>query len=73
MSEYDVSIQTYSDLCDEIRSDKSQSDMSLNELYKTVETLQNEIERLRKGQAETESTLIDLQCRSMRVGWLIWV
>ena len=66
MSEYDVSIQTYSDLCDEIRSDKSQSDMSLNELYKTVETLQNENERLRKGQAETESTLIDLQCRSMR-------
>lgn len=66
MSEYDVSIQTYSDLCDEIRSDKIQSDMSLNELYKTVENLQAENEKLRKSQAETESTLIDLQCRSMR-------
>ena len=65
MSEYENSIQMYSDLCDQVKADQTETDLNVNDLYKKVDTLQSENEMLKKSQVQTESLLTDLQCRSM--------
>lgn len=66
MSEYENSIQMYSDSCDQVKGDQTETDLNVNDLYEKVDTLQSENEMLKKSQVQTESLLTDLQCRSMR-------
>ena len=66
MSEYQASIDVYSDLCDKIGRDKEASDSIVDDLSKKVAQIEREHSSLRSNQIKSDSTLIDLQCRSMR-------
>ena len=43
MSEYENSIQMYSDLCDQVKADQTETDLNVNDLYEKVDTLQSMI------------------------------
>ena len=64
--EYDSSIQTYSDMCDDIRSDKRLQDAEIADLRAQVNVLQGDNDSMKIKLSEAESTITDLQCRSMR-------
>ena len=66
MNEYQNCIDTYSDLCDEIRREKVSSDSVIDDLVKRVERLEYEKCSIESNQKEKENNIIDLQCRSMR-------
>ena len=66
MSEYQASIDVYSDLCDKIGRDKEASNSIVDDLSKKVAQIEREHSSLRSNQIKSDSTLIDLQCRSMR-------
>lgn len=49
MSEYDNSVQMYSDLCDQVKADQTETDLNTNDLYEKVDILQSENEKLKKS------------------------
>ena len=59
INEYQKSIDTYSDLYDEIKTDKQSSDDAIGDLIERVGSLEADHSKL-------EKTVVDLQCRSMR-------
>ena len=63
---YDQSIKTYSDICDDLRSDQTYTDTAINTLFKRVEHLEREQTKLKSSVTESASAITDLQCRSMR-------
>ena len=66
MSEYQTSIDTYSDLCDQITRDKETNDSVIDDLSRRVAQIESDQSPLRSSQRKSENTLSDLQCRSMR-------
>lgn len=66
VQEYDSTIQTYSDMCDDLRIDKRMSDSLLEDLREQVEHLQAEQDQLKTKVSNCDNTIVDLQCRSMR-------
>ena len=66
LSQFESSVQSYSDMCEGISSEKIESDSALNDLYRRVEDLEIENKTLRDKQEKSEQIIIDLQCRSMR-------
>ena len=66
LSQFESSVQSYSDMCKGISSEKIESDVALNDLYRRVEDLEIENKTLRDKQEKSEQIIIDLQCRSMR-------
>ena len=66
MSEYQRSIDTYSDLCDQITRDKETNDSVIDDLSRRVAQIESDQSSLRSNQRKSENTLTDLQCRSMR-------
>ncbi|MEW8545932.1 MAG: hypothetical protein AB2693_20615 [Candidatus Thiodiazotropha sp.] len=66
VQEYDSTIQTYSDMCDDMRIDKRMSDSLIEELRVQVEQLQTEQNQLKSKVSNCDSAIVDLQCRSMR-------
>lgn len=63
---YSESIAAYSDMCDEVVKGKTYSDSQIRELSERVEKLEVGQKSLNINQIKAESTIIDLQCRSMR-------
>lgn len=49
MSEYDNRVQMYSDLCDQVKADQTETDLNANDLYEKVDILQSENEKLKKS------------------------
>ena len=66
MSEYQHSIDTYSDMYDEIRREQESNDSIIDNITKRLEKLENDQSSLQSNQNKSDNTLIDLQCRSMR-------
>ena len=66
MLDYDLSIQTYSDLCDDVIQDRKQSDTRINELCERMDQLEGHVTGLSEKQSKIDDTVVDLQCRSMR-------
>lgn len=66
VQEYDSTIQTYSDMCDDLRIDKRMSDSLIENLRVQVEHLQAEQDQLKTKVSNCDNTIVDLQCRSMR-------
>ena len=52
-------IDTFSELCDEITKDKQSTDYTIEDLLERMGSLENDHSKL-------ENTVVDLQCRSMR-------
>ena len=65
LSQYESSMQSYSDMCEGISSERLESDSAMNDLYVRVENLELENKSLREKQFKSE-IITDLQCRSMR-------
>ena len=64
--EYDSSIQTYSDMCDDMQSDKRLQDAEFADLKAQVDQLQLDNDDMKTKLSKAENTIGDLQCRSMR-------
>ena len=65
MSEYQHSIDTYSDLCEEMRKDKESNDTEIEDLKRRVSNVERDQYAIQSDQKKCEHTLTDLQCRSM--------
>ena len=65
MSEYQHSIDTYSDLCEEMRKDKESNDTEIEDLKRRVSNVERDQYAIQSDQKKCENTLTDLQCRSM--------
>ena len=65
MNEYDSSIQYYNEKYEDILKDQSEADKELEHLTSKVNQLQASYNSLQSQQINTESKVIDLQCRSM--------
>ena len=66
MNDYQISINTYSELCDDMLQDQASKDSLVDELLTRVNKLEFEQEALKSKQVKAESNLVDLQCRSMQ-------
>ena len=66
LREYDKSIQSYSDMCDDITASNSQTDSQIESLIQKVNTLEQCQNVLETKQSDTEEKLIDVQWRTMR-------
>ncbi|MCG8046716.1 MAG: hypothetical protein N0E48_13935, partial [Candidatus Thiodiazotropha endolucinida] len=64
--EYDQSIQSYSDWCDDIINSHKRSDELVTKLCDRIESLESAFDSLYEQQMKNENTVVDLQCRSMR-------
>ena len=65
MNEYDSSIQYYNEKYEDTLKDQSEADKELEYLSSKVNLLQTSCNSLQSQQTNTESKVIDLQCRSM--------
>ena len=66
MAEYDDTIHTYSDMCDDIRSEQATCRSENFEIYERLDKIEREHEALKETVVNSDKTIIDLQCRSMR-------
>lgn len=66
MQEYVESINTFSDMCDDIMSNQKHTDSIINSLNEKVEYLESEQKLLKSNVSQSGSAITDLQCRSMR-------
>ena len=66
MAEYDNTIHTYSEMCDDIKSEQTTCRAENNEIYERLEYLEREQQELKDAVVKSDKTIIDLQCRSMR-------
>ena len=66
ISEYDRSIQNYSDLCDDITSSNSQTEAQISQILEKVNTLEGYQHQLEGKLSQTDEKLVDIQWRAMR-------
>ena len=66
MAEYDDTIHTYSDMCDNIRSEQATCRSENFEIYERLDIIEREHEALKETVVNSDKNIIDLQCRSMR-------
>ena len=64
--EYDNTIQTYSDMYDEIKSEQTTCRSDNFEIYERLDKLERENQDLKAAVEKSDRTIVDLQCRSMR-------
>ena len=61
ISEYDRSIQNYSDLCDDITSSNSQTEAQISQILEKVYTLEGYQHQLEDKLSQTDEKLINIQ------------
>ena len=64
--DHDESIQTFSEMLDDVQSDKRTQNSEIAELRAHVDQLQLDNDDMKDQLSKAESTIVDLQCRSMR-------
>lgn len=64
--QYDETINTYSDMCDDAKSDQTTSRSMINDLIDRVGKLEFDQEKLQPKLNKMNNEIIDLQCRNMR-------
>ena len=64
--DHDESIQTFSEMLDDVQSDKRTQNLEIAELRAHVDQLQLDNDDMKDQLSKAESTIVDLQCRSMR-------
>ena len=63
---YDQSISTYSELCDDVISENTENKKTIDSLSKRIATIEKQQETIKSKQQQTEEKLTDIQWRSMR-------
>ena len=66
MSDYDNTIQQYSDICDDLTTNNSEVDSRVNLMMNRLQTLQDKQHEINQKHQETCEKLTDIQWRSMR-------
>jgi prefoldin subunit 5 len=66
VTEYDETIKTYSDICDEITANHTAMDTNVNNLNKKIEKLENNHREIATSNEQLKEKVTDLQWRSMR-------
>ena len=66
MSDYDNTIQQYSDICDDLTTNNSEVDIRVDLMMNRLHTLQDKQQDINQKQQETCEKLTDIQWRSMR-------
>ena len=66
INEYDYSINTYSEMCDEAASNQKLAQTTIEDLCERVGNLEKNQSTLQPKLQKFESEITDLQCRSMR-------
>ena len=66
MSDYDNTIQQYSDMCDDLTTSNSKVDSRVNLMMNRLQTLQDKQQDINQKQQETCEKLTDIHWRSMR-------
>ena len=66
ISEYDETINTYSDMCDDAKSDRTASRNVIDDLIERVGQLEFDHGQIQPKLSNMKNEITDLQCRSMR-------
>ena len=66
VSDYDNTIQQYSDICDDLTTNTSEVDSRVNLMMNRLQTLQDKQQDINQKQQETCEKLTDIHWRSMR-------
>ena len=66
MNDYDYSINTFSDICDEAVSNQKSTETVIEQLCERVENLEKNQSTIQPKLQKFETEITDLQCRSMR-------
>lgn len=66
MTEYDNTIQQYSDMCDDLTANNSDVDSKVNTIMKQIHSLQDQQTELMRKYEETTEKITDIRWRNMR-------